>query len=136
MANGLLQVGLKSEQVFLVEEQSTASHVGSGSLRVLATPSLIGFMERVARELLDENLPEGQSSVGVQVDVRHLAATPLGNSVRVSCEISEVAGRRISFTVEAWDEFEKVGEGLHVRYVIDTERFLKRLEMKILKAGG
>ena len=130
------QKGLRAEQTFIVEEQYTAGHVGSGSLRVLATPGMIGFIERVARDLMEANLPEGLSSVGVRVDVRHLAATPVGGQVRVACEVVETDGRRVDFAVVAWDEFEKVGEGLHQRYVIDVERFLKRLETKLPKGDG
>jgi fluoroacetyl-CoA thioesterase len=126
----VFQVGMQAEQTFRVTDADTASHVGSGSLRVLATPSMIGFMERVARAFMDEYLPEGTSSVGVHVDVHHLAATPVGNELRVACEIIEVEGRRIDFFVQAWDDFEKVGEGHHQRVVIDVERFLKRLQAK------
>lgn len=126
-----LQPGMKAEQEFVVQEQHSAGHVGSGSLRVLATPSMIGFMERVARDLMEANLPEGSSSVGAHVDVRHLAATPIGSRLRAACEIIEIEGRRVDFLVEAWDEVEKVGEGRHTRYVIDIARFLKRLESKL-----
>jgi len=129
-------VGMQSEQTFLVEEKYTAGHIGSGSLRVLATPSMIAFMERVAANFMQSQLPPGSSSVGVAVDVRHLAATPVGCTVRVTCEVTAIDGRRVDFAVEAWDEFEKVGEGRHRRVVIDVERFLKRLEAKLPKAGS
>jgi predicted thioesterase len=133
---GTIIAGMKSEQVFTVAEEHTAGHVGSGSLRVLATPSMIAYMERVARDLMEKDLPEGYSSVGAQVDVRHLAATPVGAKVRVSCEVIEVDGRRVDFSVEAWDEGEKIGEGRHRRYVIEVSRFLKRLEAKLPKTGA
>ena len=106
------QVGMRAEQTFQVTEADTAAHIGSGSLRVLATPSMIGFMERVARSFMDDRLPEGFSSVGVRVDVRHLAATQVGGEVRVRCEVIEVNGRRIDFSVEARDASEKIGEGV------------------------
>ena len=124
-------VGMKEEQEFVVEEQYTAGHVGSGSLRVLATPSLIGFMERVACDLLERNLPDGYSSVGVWVDVHHLAATPVGVKVRVACQVSGVDGRKVDFQVNAWDEVEKIGEGRHQRVAIDVSRFLQRLQAKL-----
>jgi predicted thioesterase len=130
------EIGMRSEQTFTVEEKYTAGHVGSGSLRVLATPSMIAFMERVASQFMQQRLPEGMSSVGVHVDVHHLAATPLGRQVRVSCEVTGLDGRRVDFRVEAWDDVEKVGEGSHQRYVIEVERFLKRLEAKLPKAGS
>ncbi len=125
-----LKPGMEAEQVFVVKGEHSAEHVGSGSLRVLATPSMIGFMERVARDLMERQLSEGKSSVGVHVDVRHLAATPIGSSVRVACAITGIEGRRVEFAVEAWDEVEKIGEGRHVRYVIDVARFLERVESK------
>ena len=129
-------LGLREEQEFVVLEEYTAGHVGSGSLRVLATPSLIGFMERVARDLMERNLPEGYSSVGVWVDVRHLAATPVEAKVRVSCEVIEIDGRKVDFRVDAWDEIEKIGEGRHQRVAIDVNRFLQRLQAKLPRAAA
>ena len=131
-----ITLGLREEQEFVVEEEYTAGHVGSGSLRVLATPSLIGFMERVARDLMERNLPEGYSSVGVWVDVRHLAATPVEAKVRVSCEVIEIDGRKVDFRVDAWDEIEKIGEGRHQRVAIDVNRFLQRLQAKFKLPGA
>jgi fluoroacetyl-CoA thioesterase len=134
-ASDYFTVGMKDEQTFIVQEDETAGHVGSGSLRVLATPSLIGYMERLARKFMDEKLPEGMTSVGVRVDVSHLAATPVGGKVRVRCEIVGLEGRRVDFSVDAWDELEKIGEGRHQRFVIDVDRFMKRLETKLSKPG-
>jgi predicted thioesterase len=131
-----IKLGLKEEQEFVVQEEHTAGHVGSGSLRVLATPSMIGFMERVARDLMERNLPDGYSSVGVWVDVRHLAATPVDARVRVSCEVTGVDGRKVDFSVQAWDEVEKIGEGRHQRVAIDVDRFLQRLQAKLPGAVG
>ena len=131
-----IKLGLKEEQEFVVQEEHTAGHVGSGSLRVLATPSMIGFMERVARDLMERNLPDGYSSVGVWVDVRHLAATPVDARVRVSCEVTGVDGRKVDFSVQAWDEVEKIGEGRHQRVAIDVDRFLQRLQAKLPGTAG
>jgi fluoroacetyl-CoA thioesterase len=125
-----IEVGMKHEVTFQVDEQYTAFHIGSGSLRVLATPSMIGFMERTSHQLLTRCLPEGYSSVGTVVDVRHLAPTPLGWTVRVTSEVVEVEGRKVTLAVEAWDNQEKVGEGRHQRVVIDLNRFLARVEAK------
>jgi len=125
-----VQPGMKKEISFTVEEGHTAVHVGSGSVKVLATPIMIAFMERAARDLLEECLPEGYSSVGVHVDVRHLAPTPLGGAVRVACEVLDVDGRNVAFGVNAWDAQEQVGEGRHQRVVIDIARFLQRAEAK------
>ena len=125
-----IEVGMKHEATFQVDEQYTAFHIGSGALRVLATPSMIGFMERISHQLLARCLPEGYSSVGALVDVRHLAPTPLGWTVRVTSEVIDVEGRKVTLAVEAWDDEEKVGEGRHQRVVINLERFLQRVEAK------
>lgn len=122
--------GASREETFRVEERHTAIHVGSGASRVLATPWLIAFMEQVSHRLLAEHLPPGHSSVGVRVEVSHLAPTPVGIDVRVRAEVIEVDGRRVTFSVRAWDESEAVGEGTHQRAVIEEARFLKRVESK------
>jgi len=126
--------GRTREDHYSVSEEHTASHVGSGSLRVLATPWLIAFMERTARLLLAEDLPAGTSSVGVHVDVRHLAATPVGGQVQARAEVLSVEGPSVRFKVQAWDRQELIGEGEHERVIIDEERFLKRLNAK--QGGG
>jgi predicted thioesterase len=118
------------ENTFLVEENHLATHVGSGSARVLATPWLIGFMERTSHQLIAQHLPEGQSSVGVMVHVRHLAPSPAGSAVRVSAEVLSIEKNRVTLKIQAWDESEKIGEGTHERVIIDVERFLKRVTAK------
>lgn len=126
----LYQPGMANEERFVVEERHLASHLGSGSLRVLATPAMIALMEGVAMRLLAKYLPEGQSSVGATVNVRHLAPTPLGAVVRVRAEIAAVNEKQVTFRVEAWDALEQVGAGEHLRVVIDEERFLQRVQKK------
>ncbi len=125
-----LRQGLTREEIFQVSEEHAAVHVGSGGSRVLATPWMIAFMERVAHRLLTEHLAEGESSVGVLVNVRHLAPTPVGTSVRVQAEVVELKGSQVTFSVQAWDQEEKIGEGTHRRVVIDEARFLRRVEAK------
>ena len=127
----VIQKGMTREEIFQVAEEHTALTVGSGASRVLATPWMIAFMERVAHRLLAENLPAGESSVGVLVDVRHLAPTPIGAEVRVQVEIVTLEGARVNFSVQAWDQAEKIGEGRHQRVVINEARFLRRVEGKI-----
>jgi predicted thioesterase len=122
--------GMTHEETFVVEEKYLAPHVGSGSLRVLATPWLIGFMEATAHRLLTCCLPEGQSSVGVHVDMRHLAPTPLGDTVRVRAEVLSTEGNLVDFRVQAWDSKEAIGECQHQRAVIDVARFLRRVAAK------
>lgn len=122
-----LTPGLRREDIHLVIPEHTAAHLGSGDLRVLATPSMILFMEMAARKLLAEHLPPGFSSVGARVDVRHLAPSPVGADIRAVAEITEVNGNKITFSVEAWEGEKQIGSGTHWRVVIDEEKFLKRM---------
>lgn len=126
----LISEGLIKEEIYLVEEEHSALTVGSGSARVLATPWMVAFLERAAHSLLAERLPAGSSSVGVLVDVRHKAPTPVGKRVRVQVEVSEINGQWVTFTVRITDDFELVGEGRHQRVVIDEERFESRVAAK------
>ncbi len=125
-----IEIGASLEEEYLVEERHLAAHVGSGSARVLATPWMIGFMERTAHRLLARCLPHGYSSVGTLVNVRHLAPTPFGSTLRVRAEVTAVDGARISLKIEARDASELAGEGTHERFIIDEARFLKRVNAK------
>jgi fluoroacetyl-CoA thioesterase len=129
----LIHPGMIREDSFTIAMENSAIHLGSGSTRVLATPWMIAFMERVSHRLLTCCLPEGFSSVGSHLDVRHIAPTPVGATIRVKAEVLSVEGNRIFFSIQAWDELEKIGKGTHERVVIDEQRFLKRVEKK--KAG-
>ena len=125
-----IRQGLAREETFTVEEEHAALHVGRGGSRVLATPWMIAFMERVAYRLLVAHLAEGESSVGVLVDVRHLAPTPIGSTVRVKVEVDQIENTQVTFNVAAWDQAEKVGEGSHRRVMVDEARFLRRVSAK------
>jgi predicted thioesterase len=126
----IIKPGMAHEETFLVDEDKTARHVGSGASRVLASPWLIAFMERVSHRLIARQLPEGSSSVGVLVNVRHLAPSPVDSRIRVRAEVTELDGSRVTLSVQAWDHVELIGEGSHQRVVIDQERFLRRVEAK------
>ncbi len=130
--SALIQPGMILETTFQVEAQHSAAHIGSGSLRVLATPIMIAFMESTSHRLLAQRLPPGYSSVGMLVNVRHLAPSPMGSTVRVRSEVLEVDGLRVTFKVQAWDQSEQIGDGQHQRVVIDEARFLRRVEAKQL----
>ncbi len=127
----LIHAGMTREDNFEITLENSALHLGSGSARVLATPSMIMYMERVSHRLLTCCLPEGYSSVGVHVDIRHLAPTPVGATIRVKVEVLLVDGNRVDYAVEAWDNLEKIGEGTHERVVIEEARFWKRVEKKM-----
>lgn len=130
---GSLAVGLKGEATIPVTEGNTAVAYGSGSARVFATPAMIGLMEKAALSSVDPRLPAGQTTVGVRVDVEHLAATPVGMQVTARSELVEIDGRRLVFRVEAYDECEIIGRGTHVRYIVTADRFLSRAAGKIKK---
>ena len=119
-----LSVGLQGEITTTVERHMLANAVGSGGIEVLSTPSMIGLMEGAAHNTVAPLLPDGQVTVGTRVDIRHLAATPLGASVRARAELTEIDGRRLVFHVEAFDNVEKIGEGTHERAVVDPQRLL------------
>ena len=126
----MLAVGLKNEMTWTVEEEHLASSLGSGLVEVLATPVLVGLCEECARLMVEPLLADGQKTVGTVVNLRHLAATPVGIQVTVHAELVETDGRRLRFHIEAWDEVEHVCEAEHERFIIDTERFARRIAEK------
>lgn len=103
---------------------------------MLATPRLIGLMEQASRDAVQPYLPEGQDTVGVEVNVRHLAPTPLGGRVTATAELVSVEGNRLTFRVEARDDVEQVAQGTHVRAIVDLDRFQKRLRAKSGRSGS
>lgn len=125
-----LSIGLNAEITLIVTEADTAAKWGSGLVPVFGTPSLVGLMEAAAVKALDGHLPEGQTTVGGHIDVRHLAATPVGMQVRARAELTSIDDKKLTFHIEAWDETEKIGEALHERFVIDIEKFVNRTQMK------
>src|SRR5581483_9357333 len=125
-----LTVGLSAEVNTVVTEQDTAARWGSGLVESLSTPAMIALMEGAAFNATRGALPPGQTTVGVHVNVSHLAATPVGRRVRARAELVNLQGRKLYFQVEAWDELEKIGEGTHERVVVDLGRFAKRLDVK------
>ena len=127
-----LKPGLLGEAKELVSEENTAQKYGSGGVAVYATPAMIGLMENAALRSVDPLLPEGWATVGTHLDVKHLAATPVGMTVTAKAELQEIDGRRLVFRVEAFDEREKVGEGSHERYIINLPKFLAKNEEKKL----
>lgn len=126
-----IEPGLVSETRHIVTEQDTASSSGGKNLpAVLSTPCIISWMEATAHLGLVDQVSEQQSTVGTMVNMRHLAATPVGMEVTVRAELLEVEGRRLLFHVEAWDKVEKIAEGQHERFIIDCDRFTQRVRKK------
>lgn len=124
--DSVLQPGLSGRVELVVSPDDTARRVGSGRVDVLATPVLIRMMEAAAVRALQGVLPAGAETVGTRLDVRHLAATPVGMRVWACAELVGVEGRLLSFRIEAGDEREPIGEGSHERVIVDAIRFEQR----------
>lgn len=131
-----LEPGLVNETTIIIQENDTARASGGETLPpVLSTPRIISYLERTAHQSILPFLTEGQTSVGTIVNLRHLAASPVGMQVRFRSELVEVDRRRMMFVIEAWDEVEKIAEGEHERFIIDQSRFDERLAAKQQQAG-
>jgi predicted thioesterase len=126
-----LSPGMAAELEHIVTDEDTASRWGSGLVPVFSTPALVGLMESSAVAAISGRIPNGQTSVGGRIDVRHLAATPVGMKVRARAELNAVEGRKLFFKIQAWDEVELIGEAEHERYIVDEARFLGRIQSKI-----
>lgn len=125
-------MGLTGEASVPVDGSNTAKTMGSGELEVFATPSMIALMEKAATNALKELMPAGSTSVGTMINVKHSAATPMGTKVTAKAVLTEVDGKRLVFTVEAFDEKEKIGEGRHERFITNIDRFMAKTNGKIL----
>ncbi len=125
-----LKVGLVGETEHKVTDQDTAARWRSGLVDAYSTPSLIGLTENASVIAVEKYLEDNQTCVGVEVSIRHLAATPVGMIVKARAELVEIDGRRLKFRVEAWDEKEKVCEGWHSRAIVDRSRFTDKLTQK------
>src|SRR5881392_2356540 len=114
-----------------VGEEHTAPRVGSGRVHVLATPVMINLMEAAALDAIERLLPPGYQSLGTHLNVGHYAATPVGMGLRASAVVTRVDGRTVEFRVEAFDDKERVGDGMHTRVVVNVERFDERVQRKL-----
>ena len=126
----IIKIGTSDRKSEIVEYKNTASACGSGGLEVYATPAMIALMEGAALAAMGRLLPPGWTTVGTELEVKHLSATPLGMKVYASAELLAIDGRSLSFKVEAFDEAGKIGEGTHKRYIVESEKFLAKLENK------
>ena len=126
----MVKVGISLEQKRVTRRDDCITFLGGEVQPSLATPSMINWMEICCRDAILPHLDDGQDSVGIKVDIEHLAATPMGQEVTYTAAVVEVDGRRVRFRVEASDGSEMVGRGAHERYVIDIERFAARLRKK------
>jgi predicted thioesterase len=125
-----IPVGTKGEQILQVTNEVAIDFLGPETARVLSTPHLIWYLEITCQQAIKPLLDPGHDSVGTEVNVKHLAATPVGMQVTFTCEVTGVDERRVRFRVEARDEREKISEGTHERYVVNVERFATRVQAK------
>jgi len=123
--------GLRGAADLLVRPEHTAAFVGSGRIAVLATPVMINVIEAAALNAVEHLLPPGHQSLGIHLDVSHVAATPVGLQVTALAEVVRVEGRTITFRVEARDEAETIGVGTHQRVVVSVTRFDERVQRKV-----
>jgi predicted thioesterase len=135
MSENRLTAGLSAEKTVPVDETNTASSVGSGLLAVFATPQMISLMENAAADAVSPALQEGFSTVGTEVCVKHLSATLPGMTVTARATLTAIDGKKLTFSVEAFDGNGKIGEGTHTRYIVENEKFLARLKQKSSSSG-
>lgn len=126
-----ITVGLKGTAETEVEREDTALEVGSGSLLVYATPCMVALMEGAACNALEGYIAEDQTTVGTELNISHVSATPVGMEVRAEAEVIAVEGKMITFQISAFDEAGKIGEGTHKRVIISTQKFLDRTYSKL-----
>ena len=126
-----IEVGTKGFAEALVEQEDTAKVVGSGDLLVYATPCMVALMEGAACESIAPFLGAGESSVGTMMQVNHTSATPVGMEVRAESEVTAVEGRKVTFSIKAFDEAGEIGNAVHERFIIKAERFLEKTYEKL-----
>lgn len=126
-----INVGMKGEAVTLAEREDTAKEVGSGSLLVYATPCMVALMEGAACDAIADALSDTETSVGTELNIQHLSATPVGLEVRAEAVVTAVEGRVITFDVHAYDEAGEIGKGTHKRVVVSSQKFLDKAYSKL-----
>ena len=127
----MLQTGIKGKREITVTQELTAQAMGSGELPVFATPAVIALAEETAWRSVAPELEPGQGTVGTELHVEHISATPVGMKVRCETELTEIDRRKLSFSVVVYDEAGEAARGTHCRFIVDNEKFLKRAEKKL-----
>ncbi len=126
-----ITIGMKGKVFTEVERADTAAEVGSGSLLVYATPCMVALMEGAACEAIQEALPEGQTTVGIELNIQHLSATPVGLEVHAEATVTAVEGKIITFDIAAFDEAGQIGKGVHKRCIVNAQKFLEKTYAKV-----
>ena len=126
-----ITVGMKGRAETLAEREDTAKEVGSGDLLVYATPCMAALMEGAACEAISEALPQGKTTVGMELSIQHTAPTPVGLEVWAEAEVTDVTPKVITFAVSAYDEAGQIGKGTHKRAIVDAQKFLEKAYEKL-----
>ncbi len=128
-----METGIKGKISIEVTNENTAEALGSGTLAVFSTPAMIALMEKTAWQSVSPYLSEGESTVGISLDVKHLAPTPVGCTVTCESELTEIDRRRLVFTLKVSDGNEIIGEGKHERFIVSNDRFMSKAALKLAK---
>ena len=123
----MLQIGLSHTSTTIVNSSNTARTYGSGGLDVFATPAMIGLMENAAMTAVENDLPDGSSTVGAHISTSHVKPSKLGATIKATAVLEEIDGRKLTFKVSASDDEGLIGEGVHIRYIVDIKKFMAKL---------
>lgn len=126
----MIEIGTKGNCELVVDDTNTAVTMGSGTLKVLATPAMIALMEETSWKSVQPFLEEGEGTVGISLNVQHVSATPVGMKVRCESEVTAVDGRKLTFQVNAYDEAGLIGKGTHERFVVNNQKFQGKADNK------
>ena len=124
----MLKIGLSHTSTTTVNANNTARTYGSGGLDVFATPAMIGLMENAAMTAVENDLPQGSSTVGAHISTSHIKPSKLGATIKATAILEEIDGRKLTFKVSASDDDGLIGEGTHIRYIVDIERFMAKIK--------
>ena len=118
---------MKFNTEIIVNSNDTANSYGSGNLDVYATPAMTALMENAAMNCVAQELPDGFTTVGIEINVKHIRATPVRVKVRAEALLEKAEGKKLFFKIEAYDDLGKIGEGIHIRYIVNSEEFIKKI---------
>ena len=124
----MLKTGLSHTSTTIVDNSNTARTYGSGGLDVFATPAMVGLMENAAMTAVENDLPDGSTTVGSMINTSHIKPSKLGATIKATAVLEEIDGRKLTFKVSACDENGLIGEGVHVRYIVDTQKFMSKIK--------